>query len=192
MDEALALPTQEAARLALRTQQILAYESGVAHTADPLGGSYAVESLTNQLEREAEALIARVDALGGMVPAIETGFVQREIQEAAYTLQRQIETQERVVVGVNRFRDDETSARIPIHRVDPALESEQLQRLQAFRRRRNQSDAAAAQAAVRRAAEGRDNLMPPIVEAVDRGATLGEISDVLRDVFGEYRADVTI
>ena len=191
MDEALALPTEDAARIALRTQQILAYESGVANTVDALGGSYAVECLTANMEREANALIGRVDALGGMVKAIETGFVQREIQEAAYTLQREIEKEERVVVGVNRFREDQPS-RIPILRVDPALEREQVQRLQAFRARRAQAVADAALAAVRAAARGRDNLMPPIVEAVDRGATLGEMSDVLRTEFGEHRADVTI
>ncbi len=192
MDEALALPTEDAARLALRTQQVLAYESGVVHTPDPLGGSYAIESLTAQLERDAAALIARVDALGGMVKAIETGFVQREIQEAAYTLQREIEAEERVVVGVNRFREEEGSVRIPIHRVDPELEREQVRRLQAFRARRAAAGVTAGLAAVRQAAQGRDNLMPPIIEAVDGGATLGEISDVLREVFGEYRADVTI
>ncbi len=191
MDEALALPTEDAARIALRTQQILAYESGVTNTVDALGGSYAVECLTENMERQASALIARVDALGGMVQAIESGFVQREIQEAAYTLQREIEKEERVVVGVNRFRE-EVPSRIPILRVDPALEREQVQRLQAFRAQRSQAGVDATLAAVRAVARGQDNLLPSIVEAVDRGATLGEISDVLRAEFGEYRADVTI
>ena len=191
MDEALALPTEDAARIALRTQQILAHESGVAQTVDPLGGSYAIESLTQQIENEAQQLLERVEAMGGMVKAIESGFVQREIQEAAYTLQRQIEAEQRVVVGVNRFRE-ESPARIPILRVDPSLERGQVERLQAFRTRRDGAAARAALGAVRRAAAGTENLMPPIVDAVERGATLGEISDELRSVFGEHRADVTI
>jgi len=191
MDEALALPTEDSARIALRTQQVLGYESGVARTIDALGGSYAVETLTNQLEAEAEALIQRVDALGGMVQAIETGFVQREIQEAAYTLQREIDAGSRVVVGVNRFQE-ERKARIPIHRVDPELEAQQVERLRAFRSRRDAALVQRALDAVRQAAAGDAAIMPCIVEAVDRGGTLGEISDVLRGVFGEYRADVTI
>jgi len=191
MDEALALPTADAARVALRTQQILAHESGVAGTVDPLGGAYAIESLTHQLESEAMELIARVDRLGGMVSAIETGFVQREIQESAWKLQRGIETGERVVVGVNRYREEE-GTKIPIHRVDPGLEREQVERLQAFRARREPEPVRAALGALRAAAESSANLMPAIVEAVDRGATLGEISDVLRAVFGEYRENVTI
>jgi methylmalonyl-CoA mutase N-terminal domain/subunit len=191
MDEALALPTEDSARIALRTQQVLAHESGVANTIDALGGSYAVESLTKRLEGEAQALIQRVDDLGGMVQAIEAGFVQREIQEAAYTLQREIEAGSRVVVGVNRFQE-ERKTRIPIHRVDPQLEAQQVERLGAFRARRDASAVAEALDAVRRAAQGNDAIMPRVVDAVDRGGTLGEISDALRTVFGEYRADVTV
>jgi methylmalonyl-CoA mutase N-terminal domain/subunit len=191
MDEALALPTEDSARIALRTQQILAQESGIANTIDALGGSYAIESLTNALEREATALIAKIDAQGGMVAAIEAGFVQHEIQESAYVHQREIEAGERIVVGVNEYREDER-ARIPILRIDPALEREQVARLHAFRAKRDQRAAQACLDRVRAAAGSRENLMPPIVEAVDRGATLGEISDVLRGVFGEYKEDVRV
>jgi methylmalonyl-CoA mutase N-terminal domain/subunit len=190
-DEALSLPTEAAVRIALRTQQILAFESGVANTIDPLGGSYAVEAMTDRLQAEAEALLERVEALGGMVRAIETGFVQREIQEAAYQLQREIDAGERVVVGVNRFRDDAGTA-IPIHRVDPALEREQVERLGRFRSRRDAATAQAALEALGRAATGGDPLMPCIVECVDRDATLGEISDTLRQVFGEHRENVVV
>jgi methylmalonyl-CoA mutase N-terminal domain/subunit len=191
MDEALALPTEHAVRVALRTQQILAHESGVAGTADPLGGSYAIESLTNRLEAEAMQLVERIDGLGGMVAAIETGFVQREIQESAWKLQRGIETGAQVVVGVNCYREEE-GTKIPIHRADPGLEQAQVERLRAFRARRAEAPVREALAALRGAAESTANLMPPIVDAVDRGATLGEISDVLRSVFGEYRENVTI
>jgi methylmalonyl-CoA mutase, N-terminal domain len=191
MDEALALPTEPAVRVALRTQQILAHESGVAGTVDPLGGAYAIESLTNRLEAEATRLVERIDELGGMVAAIETGFVQREIQESAWKLQRGIETGAQVVVGVNRYREEE-GTKIPIHRVDPGLERAQVERLHAFRAGRAEAAVGSVLAALRGAAESTANLMPPIVEAVDRGATLGEISDVLRGVFGEYRENVTI
>jgi methylmalonyl-CoA mutase N-terminal domain/subunit len=190
-DEALSLPTEEAARIALRTQQILAHESGVAGTIDPLAGSYAIEALTTRLESEAEALLGRVDALGGMVPAIEQGWVQKEIQEAAYQIQREIEAATRVVVGVNKYRDD-SGPRIPILRVDPALEREQVQRLRAFRERRAPGGVQAGLEWLRRAASGRENLMPAIVECVDRGVTLGEISDALREIFGEHREQVVV
>ncbi|MFQ5600336.1 MAG: methylmalonyl-CoA mutase, partial [Candidatus Krumholzibacteriia bacterium] len=186
MDEALALPTADAARVALRTQQILAHESGVVNTVDPLGGSYAIESLTDQLDREASRLIAYIDELDGMVAAVEKGYVQQEIQESAYRLQRAIEAGRSVVVGINRFREEER-AKIPLHRVDPQLEREQVERLQAFRARRSDGDVRASLAALRAAAESTDNLMPPIIEAVDRGVTLGEISDLMREVFGEHR-----
>jgi len=190
-DEALALPTEEAARIALRTQQILAHESGVAGTIDPLGGSYAIEALTDRLESEARELLSRVDALGGMVHAIEAGWVQREIQESAYRLQREIEAGERVVVGVNRFRDDDAS-RIPILRVDPQLESQQVARLQALRARRDAAAVERSLARLRDVATGGGNLVPAIVECVDRSVTLGEISDALRALFGEHREHVVV
>jgi methylmalonyl-CoA mutase, N-terminal domain len=190
-DEALSLPTEEAARIALRTQQVLAFESGVANTIDPLGGSYAVETLTDRLEAEAVGMLERIDALGGMVRAIEAGWVQREVQEAAYLLQREIDSGERVVVGVNRFRDA-GGAGIPIHRVDPALEREQLQRLQGFRARRDARAVTAALDTLRRTATGTGNLMPVIVDCVDHNVTLGEISDTLREIFGEHREQVVV
>jgi methylmalonyl-CoA mutase N-terminal domain/subunit len=191
MDEALALPTEEAVRIALRTQQIVAYESGVGNTIDPLGGSYAVESLTNSLEAEADALVGRIDEMGGMVRAIESGFVQREIQESAYRMQREIESGERAIVGVNRFQEEE-GAKIPILRVDPKLEREQVERLRAFRAARSGDALRHALNAVKSAAASGENLMPPIIDAVDCGVTLGEISDILRQVFGEYRESVTV
>jgi methylmalonyl-CoA mutase N-terminal domain/subunit len=190
-DEALALPTEEAARIALRTQQILAFESGVAGTIDPLGGSYAIEALTDRLESEARELLSRVDALGGMVHAIEAGWVQREIQESAYRLQREIEAGERVVVGVNRFRDDDAS-RIPILRVDPELERQQVARLQALRARRDAAAVERSLARLREVAAGGGNLVPAIVECVDQSVTLGEISDALRAIFGEHREHVVV
>jgi methylmalonyl-CoA mutase N-terminal domain/subunit len=190
-DEALSLPTEEAARIALRTQQILAHESGVANSIDPLGGSYLVEAWTSRLEAEAGALLERVDAMGGMVRAIEAGWVQKEIQEAAYQYQRGIETGQRVVVGVNRYRDD-SGPRIPILRVDPELERDQLRRLQAFRARRAPGGVQAGLEWLRRAAASDENLMPVLVECVDRGVTLGEIGDTLRAVFGEHREQVVV
>jgi methylmalonyl-CoA mutase N-terminal domain/subunit len=191
MDEALALPTEKAARIALRTQQVLAFESGVANTIDPLGGSYAIEALTDALERDAIQLIERVDALGGMVAAVENGFAQREIQESAYQLQSAIERGEQVVVGVNAYREDE-AVEIPLLRVDPDLEREQVERLQAFRAKRGADALREALTALRAAADSTQNLMPPIIQAVDVGVTLGEISDALREVFGEYRENVHV
>jgi methylmalonyl-CoA mutase N-terminal domain/subunit len=190
-DEALSLPTEEAARIALRTQQILAHESGIANSIDPLGGSYAIEALTNRLEDEAQELLDKIDALGGMVRAIEAGWVQREIQDAAYRLQREIDSGERLLVGVNSFRDD-SSTRIPILRIDPALERGQVERLQRFRARRQEGSVQASLAWLRRAAGSSENLMPAIVECIDQNATLGEISDALRELFGEYRENVVV
>jgi methylmalonyl-CoA mutase N-terminal domain/subunit len=190
-DEALSLPTEAAARIALRTQQILAFESGVANSIDPLGGSYLVESLTDRLEAEARALLDAVDAQGGTVHAIEAGWVQREIQEAAYRLQKEIDTGARVVVGVNQFRDD-SGPTIPILRVDPALERDQVERLQRFRARRDDGAVRTSLAWLRRAAVAGENLMPVLVECVDQNVTLGEISDTLREIFGEHRENVVV
>jgi methylmalonyl-CoA mutase N-terminal domain/subunit len=184
-DEALALPTEESARLALRTQQVIANESGVANTIDPAGGAYAIETLTDRIEAQALELIARIDALGGMVRAIEQGYVQREIQNAAYEYQRQVESGERVVVGVNRY----TEARqppIPILRVDPALEPQQIKRVKQFRASRDAGRAERSLEQVERVARSNENLLPAMLEAVESDATLGEISDRLRRAFGEY------
>ncbi|TAM61967.1 MAG: methylmalonyl-CoA mutase [Chloroflexota bacterium] len=190
-DEALALPTEASARLALRTQQILAFESGVTETPDPLGGAYFVESLTDGLEAAALAYLAEIDALGGALPAIETGFQQREIQEAAYRVQRQIEAEERIVVGVNRFVDGGDS-RPRIQRLDPAAEAAQVRGLRRVRAERDGPACAAALARLADAAAGSDNLLPPIIEAVAAYATLGEISDRLRLAWGEHRELVTV
>ncbi|MFB5191183.1 acyl-CoA mutase large subunit family protein [Alicyclobacillus fastidiosus] len=188
-DEALALPTEESARIALRTQQIIAYESGVTNTVDPLGGSYYVESLTDEIERRAWQYIAKIDEMGGAVEAIEQGYMQREIHQAAYQTQQAIERGEQVVVGVNRFRS-EGEVEPELLRVDPALAQEQAARLAKWRASRSQADCDAALAQLRDAARGEQNLMPLIVQAVRAHATTGEICDAMRDVFGEYRPQV--
>ena len=185
MDEALGLPTEHAARIALRTQQVIGYESGVADTADALAGSYAIEHLTNELERLASDYIRKIDEMGGMLRAIETGYVQREIERAAYDFQREVESGEQTVVGVNRFKVEEGSA-VPVLRIDEELERGQVERLARVRERRDPASALAALAEVEQAARSGENLMPHIIRAVEARATLGEISDRLRAVFGEY------
>ena len=187
-DEALALPTAESAKVALRTQQIIAYESGVADVVDPMAGSYYVESLTNELIARAAAQIAEVDAMGGSIAAIESGWMQARIADSAYAAQRAIERGEQVVVGVNRFAEPHGDTHIPLQRVDERAEKEQVERLRAFRDARDDATIRQHLDAVRRAANGSDNLMPLFVDAVDAGATLGEICDGLRSVFGTYRA----
>jgi methylmalonyl-CoA mutase N-terminal domain/subunit len=190
-DEALALPTEEAARLALRTQQILAFEAGVTETPDPLAGSYYVETLTNELEAAANTYLAEIEAIGGTLAAIEAGYQQRQIQEAAYAVQRRIEAGDQVVVGVNRFVDD-AAASPPLQHIDPEAEREQVTRL---RRGRAERDAIACERALvvlGYAAAGTANLLPPIIAAVEAQATLGEISDRLRLVWGEHRELITI
>jgi methylmalonyl-CoA mutase, N-terminal domain len=191
LDEALALPTEDAARLALRTQQILAHESGVANTVDPVGGSYAIEHLTGEIEAGARACIERIDARGGMLRAIETGYVQREIQKAAYEYQQSVERNERIIVGVNRYRTEQQEP-IPILRIDPAIEQEQVERLHALRARRDAARAAKAVAEVERRARTGENLMPAILAAVEAYATVGEISDALRRVFGEHQETLAL
>jgi methylmalonyl-CoA mutase N-terminal domain/subunit len=191
MDEALALPTEDAALLALRTQQIIAHETGVTNTVDPVGGSYAIEKLTDEIESRATAYIARIDGLGGMLRAIETGYVQGEIQKAAYEYQRAIERKEQIVVGVNQFVADK-EAPIPTMRVDPELERAQIERVRALRARRDSSRAGAAVAEVESRARSGQNLMPAIADAVAVYATVGEISDALRRVFGEYTESVVL
>ncbi len=191
MDEALALPTESAARVALRTQQVIAYESGVTETADPLAGSYAIEHLTDEIEEGAVEYLKKIEAMGGMLRAIEKGYVQREIQESAYQYQRAIESQEQVVVGVNRFQ---LAAEPPINvlRIDPALEQAQIERVRALRERRDANAAMAALNKLEQAAGTTDNLFPHILECVESYATVGEISNTLRRVWGEYRETSTI
>ncbi len=187
MDEALALPTEEAVAVALRTQQIIAYESGVADTVDPLAGSYAIESLTNDLEEQANRYLEEVDELGGAIRAIESGYFQREIHQAAYQYQKQIEAGERVIVGVNRYGDEEETPEVPeILRVDPELEAAQVEQLARLRDERDTIRTEEMLAAIVEAATGSENLMPFVMDALDAEATLGEISDVLREVWGTY------
>jgi methylmalonyl-CoA mutase, N-terminal domain len=191
MDEALALPTEDAALIALRTQQIIAHETGVANTVDPVAGSYAIEHLTNEIESGALAYIEKIDSMGGMLRAIETGFVQTEIQKAAYEYQQAVETKKQVVVGVNDFIAGEERA-IPTLRINPLIEREQIQRLQALRAKRDTQKMRAAVAELERRAGTKENLLPAILGAVEAYATVGEISDTLRRAFGEYQESVVI
>jgi methylmalonyl-CoA mutase N-terminal domain/subunit len=190
-DEALSLPTEESARLALRTQQVIAWETGVTDTADPLGGSWYVERLTDGLCERAGEYMDSIVKMGGMVRAVEDGFPQRAIQDAAYADQKAVEAGERVVVGVNAFREPEPPPRGDLHRHDPAAEARQKARLRAFRRRRPAAAWKSALDRLERAARGTDNLVPPLVEAVRNRATLGEICARLRGVFGEHRPRTT-
>ena len=185
-DEAMALPTEESAAIALRTQQLIAWESGAANTVDPFGGSYAIEELTDRIEREAKALIARIDSLGGTLPAIESGFIQREIQDAAYQAQQRIDSGESVVVGVNRYTTEEARA-IETLQIDPEMEARQVERVRQVRASRDPIAWRAAIDGVSTAARGTDNLVPPIIAAVEAHATVGEISDAMRAVFGEHK-----
>ncbi|MGH9657420.1 MAG: acyl-CoA mutase large subunit family protein, partial [Bryobacteraceae bacterium] len=190
-DEALGLPTEEAALLSLRTQQIIAHESGVTNTVDPVAGSYFIERLTTEIETRAGESLARIAAQGGMLRAIETGSVQREIQESAFQSQRAVETGQQVIVGVNRFQLPEETPYPPL-RVDPALEAEQVARLRTLRAERDAASARAALAHVEETARGEGNLLPPILAAVEALATVGEIADAMRRVFGEYREGVIV
>jgi methylmalonyl-CoA mutase, N-terminal domain len=183
-DEALGLPTSDAVTVALRTQQVVANESGVADFVDALGGSYAIEALTDRIEREAERYLARIDDLGGMVFAIEAGYPQREIQNTAYSYQLEVERKERLVVGLNAFIKD--APQVPVLRIDPKLEEEQKQRVRELRSRRDASAWTKSMAVVERAAKSDENLLPPILEAVKNSATVGEIAGVLRSAWGEH------
>ncbi len=185
-DEALGLPTEESANLALRTQQIIAYETGVTATADPLGGSYYIEALTDQIEQAAVDYIRRIDEMGGTLQAIEAGFIQNEIQGAAYDFQRGIEKGERVIVGVNRFRMEERE-KAPVFQIDPAAEKAQVESVRALRASRDWAELAARLQDLESAARGTENLIPRILAAAEALGTVGEISDCLRRVFGEYR-----
>jgi methylmalonyl-CoA mutase N-terminal domain/subunit len=195
-DEALALPTEASARLALRTQQIIAYESGVTAAIDPLAGSYYVETLTNEIEKRALEYLEQIDAMGGMLRAIESGFVQQEIQNAAYEFQKSVDSREQVLVGVNAFQTKPENAGqdapVALQRIDPELERQQVERLRAFRARRDHERALAATRRVEDRARSGENVMPAIVEAVESLATLGEICDAMRRVFGEYKEVLVI
>jgi methylmalonyl-CoA mutase, N-terminal domain len=185
-DEALALPTENAVRLALRTQQVIAHETGVVNTIDPLGGSYFVEDLTNRLEAEAYDYFDRIRALGGVVPAIKENFFQREIADASFRYQSEVEAKQRIIVGVNRYQQAD-DAELEILRIDPALETEQIERVKALRGRRDSAAAEATLARLRQGAEGDENLMPLIVDAARAYVTMGEMCDVLREVWGTWR-----
>jgi methylmalonyl-CoA mutase N-terminal domain/subunit len=190
-DEALALPSEASALLALRTQQILAHESGITNTVDPLAGSYAIEALTDQVEQGAEEYLRKIDALGGVLRAIETGYIQREIQQAAYEYQKGVESGERVVVGVNHYAT-EGAPSPPLLRIDPQVERAQVERVQKLRAQRDGAQVATALKEIETTARSERNLMPAILEAVKSYATVGEISDALRRVFGEYQESVVI
>jgi methylmalonyl-CoA mutase N-terminal domain/subunit len=190
-DEALALPTEASARIALRTQQVIAYESGATQTVDPLAGSYYIESLTNEIEARANAYLEKIAALGGMLKAIERGYVQQEIQNAAYDYQQAVDHEQAIVVGVNRFQMEGEKS-IPIQRIDPALEPRQVERLRAVRAKRDPETWQAAIRAVEDTARTGENLMPRILAAVEANATVGEISDAMRKVYGEYKEAVVI
>jgi methylmalonyl-CoA mutase, N-terminal domain len=193
-DEALGLPTEEAARLALRTQQVISSETGVANTVDPVGGSYAIEHLTDQIEAGAVALLERIDKMGGTLAAIENGFIQREIQESAYRAQVAIDSGDAVVVGVNRFADDESSQRAgpPVFQIDPEIERHQAERVRSLRASRDRTAWQESIDAVGTAAGDGSNLVPRIIAAVEAKATVGEIADAMRSVFGEYRDTATL
>jgi len=185
-DEALSLPTEESARLALRTQQVIAYESGVVNTADPVGGSVYIENLTDKIEHGARDYLARIDAMGGTLKAIEAGFIQGEIQNAAFEYQQAVERGDNIVVGVNRFRMEENRP-LATFRVDPATERAQVERLRQVRASRDAASVKISLDRLEQAARGTDNLLPLILEAASVYATLGEMSDRLKSVFGEYR-----
>jgi methylmalonyl-CoA mutase N-terminal domain/subunit len=196
-DEALALPTEAAARIALRTQQVIAHESGAARTVDPLAGSFYVEALTDDLEQRAQVYLDRIAAFDltakgmGMLRAIEQGYIQKEIQNAAYAFQRSVDAKETIIVGVNRFTS-EAGAQVPLQRIDADLERRQVERVRAVRAARNQGVCSAALAAIEESARTGSNLMPHILAAVESQATLGEIADGLRAVFGEFRESVVV
>jgi methylmalonyl-CoA mutase N-terminal domain/subunit len=186
LDEALALPSEYAVKIALRTQQIIAHESGVTHTVDPLGGSFFVEAMTDRIEAQALDYFRQIEHLGGVIPALKTGFFQREIAEAAYRYQREIDEQQRIIVGVNEYVEDEPLT-IPILEMDPEGERRQIDRLRKLKEERDNEKVGTTLAALREAAQGTGNLMPFILNAVRAYATLQEITDVFRDVFGIYQ-----
>jgi len=186
-DEALGLPTQEAASIALRTQQIVAFESGIADTADPLAGSYYVENLTKEIEEKSLELMQQIEQMGGSVAAIETGFMQNKIAESAYAYQKAIESNEKIIVGVNQFKND-TEIDIPILKINESIRQDQIKKLESLKQNRDTQKVNDCLTAIKNAAKGTDNLMPVVIEAVEASCTLGEISDALRTVFGEYQS----
>ena len=192
MDEALALPTEDAVRVALRTQQIIAHESGVADTIDPLGGSYFVETLTKRIEKEVMKHLKKIEEMGGMLKAIQSGYVQKQIQDSAYSTQKEIDNQEQIIVGVNQFQVEEESSKINTLKVSQKSEDKQKQRLKKIKKERNQKNVQHKLKNIRKAAESDENLMKPIIEAVKAYATLQEIADELRHVFGEYNERIVI
>jgi len=185
-DEALGLPTEEAARTALRTQQIVAYESGIADTADPLAGSYFVESLTHEMEEAAGKLIEKIDAMGGSIPAIEQGFIQNEIARSAYEYQRNIETGEKIIIGMNKFHEQEDK-KIPLLQVDDNIRILQVEKLKSLKNNRNPAKVDQCLQELNDRSTSGENIMPAVVDAVENKCTLGEIADTLREVFGEYK-----
>jgi len=192
MDEALALPTEKSVRTALRTQQILAHENGAGDVIDPMGGSWYVESLTDQIEEKAMEYIQRIDDMGGMLKAIEMGFVQREIQESAYKYQKSIEKQDQIIVGVNKFQVEEHGGDVDLLRIDEQVEKGQVAKLKQVKEERDNEAVRFRLTELKTAAEGTENLVPKILDAVKVYASLGEISNVLRDVYGEYVESVTL
>src|SRR6185437_2205339 len=191
MDEALALPTEDAARLALRTQQVIAYETGVADTVDPLAGSYAIEELTTEIEHRVVDYLDKIDAIGGTLHAIETGYIQREIQNSAYEYQRAVETGDAIVVGVNKYQSEDERP-VKTLRIDPALERDQIERVRAVRARRDAVAAETSLVKLEDAARGTANVLPHILDCVESLITVGEISNRLRTVWGQYREAVTV
>jgi methylmalonyl-CoA mutase N-terminal domain/subunit len=184
-DEAFALPSQDSVQIALRTQQLIGYEIGVCDTVDPLAGSYFIEALTNEIEKKAFEYIKKIDDMGGGVRAVECGFIEQEIQDSAYKFQKAVESDEQVIVGVNKFQTERVSPK-GLLRVDPSVRESQIEKLNRIRAERDSSAVSESLSILKRTAEGSDNLMPPIIEAVKRRASLGEICNVLREVFGEY------
>jgi len=192
MDEALALPTEESVQVALRTQQVIAYESGIADTIDPLAGSYLIESMTNRIEAEVTKYLDKIDEIGGMLPAIEQGYAQRQIQESAYLYQREIDAGDQVIVGVNRFQVKEDLSKLKTLKISRELEEKQLAKLRKVKADRDPATVAEALAKVKKAAQGNDNLLPPILEAVRTYASIQEIADQMRAVFGEYKETIIV
>ena len=190
-DEALSLPTEEAARIALRTQQIIAHESGVCEIPDPLGGSYAIEALTNDIEEKAKAYIQKIDDQGGVIACIQNGYLQREIQAESFATQKKIEAKEEIIVGVNAFTM-EKEEKFKIQKVSPQLERKQIEKLKKFKNHRNAKKVKETLSAIQNAAKSQENIIPKILEAVESHATLGEIADSLREVFGTYKENVTL
>jgi methylmalonyl-CoA mutase N-terminal domain/subunit len=191
-DEALALPSEEAVRVALRTQQIIAHESGVTHTIDPLAGSYYMESLTNEMEEKAMEYINKIDDMGGAIAAIEKGFFQREIADSAYKYQKETDEKDRIIVGVNDYTIEEEEYPLELLRVDPKAEKEQIGNLQKLRKERDNKKVEETLGKLLKAAEKDENLMPPIIDAVKAYATLGEITEILRKVYGEYKELIVV